>query len=103
MRVSFFIPEYSRDLPPPLLNRCDPPVSSVRTGYIRIFNIGALALMKRPLPITRTATRDLFDIVTLVQCGVVSHVQIFEWHNASNGITPLLFAVTRCGNFRQSL
>ncbi len=82
MRVSFFIPEYPCDLPPPLLNRCDPPVSGVRTGYIRIFNIGALALMKRPLPITRTATRDLFDIVTLVQCGVVSHVLIFEWHTA---------------------
>ena len=57
-------------------------VPGVRTGYIRIFNIGALALMKRPLPITRTATRDLFDIVTLVQCGVVSHVLIFEWHTA---------------------
>ncbi len=35
-----------------------------------------------PLPTTRTVTRDLFDIVTLVQCGVVSHVLIFEWHTA---------------------
>ena len=82
VKVSFFIPEYPRDLPQPLLNRCDQPVSGVRTGYIRILNIEALALMKNLLLATRTATRDLFDIVTLVRCGVVSYAQIFEWHDA---------------------
>ncbi|MHB8424927.1 MAG: nucleotidyl transferase AbiEii/AbiGii toxin family protein [Gammaproteobacteria bacterium] len=81
VKVSFFIPEYPRDLPQPLLNRCDQPVSGVRTGHIRILNIETLALMKSLLLTTRTTTRDLFDIVTLVQCGVVSYAQIFEWHD----------------------
>ncbi len=81
MRVSFFIPEYPRDLPALAEQMRSTRVRRPHRIYPDIQYRGTRP-GEKSIATTRTATRDLFDIVTLVQCGVVSHVQIFEWRNA---------------------
>ncbi|MGH8377349.1 MAG: nucleotidyl transferase AbiEii/AbiGii toxin family protein [Gammaproteobacteria bacterium] len=81
VKLSFFIPEFPRDLPEPILVKRDAPVAEVETGSIRVLNAEALALMKSLLLVKRTTTRDLFDLVALVRHGVISYRQVFDWQN----------------------
>ena len=80
VKLSFFIPEYPRTLTESVLDKPTVPIPDLETGHIRVLDIQGLAFMKSLLLATRITTRDLFDIVALVNHRSLTYPQLFNWH-----------------------
>lgn len=81
VKLSFFIPEYPRSQPDPVIGEPEP-VAGLDSGHIRVAGLRSLALMKSLLLGRRITTRDLFDVVALVRHGTLPYRQVFDWQNS---------------------